>query len=203
MKVELKADQPLTDDACKQATGKTITEWKQHLANKPELAGKRRETINYLHEAMNKDVWWPTTLWVEMQREQGVVLKDGKPDGYNICCTKTISAPIEKVFAAFTNGQVADWLGDSAKADASSNLSDARGNRGSATRVRENKDLRYKWQTAGSPDETDVDVMFTEKAGKTGIVLNHNRIQTRDEADGLRRAWGESFDRLKALMEGK
>ncbi len=34
--------------------------------------------------------------------------------------------------------------------------------------------------------------------GKTTINCYHKRIATRAEADGLRRAWGEALDRLKA-----
>lgn len=205
MKVELKSDFPITDDSCKQATGKTIGEWMAQLEQRPELEGKRRETINFLYDAMGrgKDTWWATTIWVERERSKGVVLKDGRPDGYNICATKTITAPLHQVFEAFTGPMLASWFGDDAKATADGSLTDQAGNQATAIRVREGKDIRYKWRTAGGSDETDVDVMFAEKAGKTGITLNHGRIQTRDEADGLRRAWGECFNRLKANLEAK
>ena len=38
-----------------------------------------------------KNVWWPTTIWVEYERTKGVVIKkDGLIDGFNICVTTTI-----------------------------------------------------------------------------------------------------------------
>ena len=47
-----------------------------------------------------------------------------------------------------------------------------------------------------------VDVTFQDKGkGKTGLMLNHHRIQNRPEADGLRAAWSAAFDRLKAMLE--
>jgi uncharacterized protein YndB with AHSA1/START domain len=67
--------------------------------------------------------------------------------------------------------------------------------------VRQDKDLRFTWNTKGSTDDAQVDVMFAETAGKTGMTPTHGRIQTRAEADGLRRAWGEAFDRLKKRLE--
>lgn len=32
-------------------------------------------------------------------------------------------------------------------------------------------------------------------------LVNHTRIQTRDEADGLRAAWAQTLDQLKASCE--
>jgi hypothetical protein len=47
-----------------------------------------------------------------------------------------------------------------------------------------------------------IDVQFQDKGkGKTGLLVNLSRIQTRAEADGLRVAWAEALDRLKAVCE--
>ena len=49
---------------------------------------------------------------------------------------------------------------------------------------------------------TQVDVQFQDKGkGKTGLLVNHTRIQTREEADGLRAAWAKALDQLKAVCE--
>jgi len=49
---------------------------------------------------------------------------------------------------------------------------------------------------------TQVDVQFQDKGkGKTGLLVNHTRIQTRAEADSLRAAWASALDQLKALCE--
>jgi uncharacterized protein YndB with AHSA1/START domain len=95
------------------------------------------------------------------------------------------------------------WYDDAPKQASDGSFEDGAGNKATATRLREAKDLRFKWRTSGSPDETEVDVTFPPRGnGKPGITLMHNRIQTREEADGLRRAWSEAFDRMKAKLEG-
>lgn len=77
------------------------------------------------------------------------------------------------------------------------------GNAGTWARLRPGKDVRIAWTTAGVATPTQVDAAFADKGkGKTGITLTHNRIQTREEADGLREAWGAAFVRLKAAMDG-
>jgi len=123
-----------------------------------------------------------------------------RPEGYSICVTKSIAAPVEEVFSTF-RGSDLSWLGKGTVPVEADGFKDAAGNSAVAIRVRPGKDLRYKWQTAGVPDTTDVDIAFVEKAGKTGITLTHNRIQTREESDGLRKAWSEAFTALKTRLE--
>lgn len=201
MKVTLQSDFDLTDAACLVATGRPMSDWFKIIEGMPELEGKRRETLAYLYDHGQKNAWWPTTIWVEMQRAKGVTLKDGRPDGYNICVTKSVAKPVAEVFGAFQNSLVEKWFGDGAQVESDGGIRDSVGNRGTAVRIRENKDLRYKWLTSGVEDETDVDITFVQTGPKTGITLTHNRIQSRAEADGLRKAWGEALSRLKTLLE--
>lgn len=204
MKVELVSDHPVTEEGCLESTGKPLSEWIAFLEAHPDLAAKRRDATQDLYNQMGrgKDIWWPTTVFVEYQRKHNIVKKDGLFEGYNICATKTIGAPVEEVFKAWTTSDITKWLGEDVVLEPDMSISDSNGNVGKATRVRENKDLRYVWQTAGVPNETALDVTFPDNGkGKVTVMANHARIQTREEADGLRRAWGEAFDRLKALVE--
>ena len=205
MKVKYEAEFPETDAACKKSTGKTMKQWFKALEDQGELTKKRRDAINWLHAEMDKDLWWCTTVWVEYERANGVVKKDGLGEGYNICVTKTVAAPVAEVFEAWANpGQLSEWFGSDVKADASDGgrFNDGCGNSGEYLRVRENKDLRFTWENDEAESATRVDVAFADKGkGKTGITLNHQRIQNRREADGLRKAWGESFDSLKSMLE--
>lgn len=201
MQIELESDYDLTDAACKEATGQTFSHWIAAIEARPELKGKRRECVNlWLYPEMGKNIWWATTAWVECERKNGIFQKDGKIEGYNICVTKKISAPVDKVFSAWTTDAVAKWFGDSPKLSADGSIEDGTGNKATALRIREKKDLRYRW-TGSAGNETQVEVTFTEEGGRTALMLYHNRLQTREEADGLRRAWGEAFNRLKAALE--
>ncbi len=205
MKVIHKSDFPVTDAACKKATGRTMKEWFKAIEAQGDIAGKRRDAINWLHAEMNKDLWWCTTVWVEFERANGVVKKDGLAEGYNICVTKTIAAPVAEVFAAWSDpDQLSRWFGANVSASVKDGgaWDDGCGNSGEYLRVRKNKDLRFNWENADAASVTRVDVAFADKGkGRTGITLNHQRIQNRKEADGLRKAWGEVFDVLKTQLE--
>lgn len=180
MKIELASDHPLTDEACKKATGKTLTEWSDEISARPEFHGRRRDAVNWIWDQTSRSVegaWWGITIWVEHERRIGKIQKDGRIEGYGICSTKTVAAPIDQVMS-----KMAEHIPN-------------------VIRIREGKDIKAKWQTPGVTDETDLDVIFVEKNGKTGITLNHNRIQTREEADGLRKFWSATLDDIKKGLE--
>jgi uncharacterized protein YndB with AHSA1/START domain len=209
MQVEFKADNPVTDPACKKATGRTLKEWFAAIDSQTEIRTKRRDTIHWVYESIGQkspDVWWPTTIWVEYERANGIVnKKDGRGEGYNICSTKSITAPVADVYAAFVNPKsLKAWFGNdtTAKVADGGKWSDGDGNSGEYLRVRENKDLRFTWMHADSESPTQVDVVIADKGkGKTMVTLTHQRIQNRPEADGLRNSWSAAFNRLKALLE--
>lgn len=64
------------------------------------------------------------------------------------------------------------------------------------------KTVRFTWLDEASRNESQVELKITDKDGVSGLVLNHERIQDRGEADGLRATWGDAVTTLKALVEG-
>ncbi len=182
MNVDLHPDFPVDDESCRAATGKTLDEWSELLSAKPELAGKRRESISWLWDQTDRSstaMWWGTTIYVEHERRLGKVQKDGRPEGYNICVTKSVAAPIERVLGALVNSIPSERV----------------------TRVRDGKDVRATWHTPGTEAPTELEAMVKEATGKVGITLYHKRIETRAEADGLRRAWQGRLDEIKRELE--
>jgi uncharacterized protein YndB with AHSA1/START domain len=206
MKVNVQSDQPVTDEACKAATGKTLAEWFAILDSRGGPAQGRREINNYLFGECKVDQWWSPTIAVEYENSKGLAEKDGLKKGYFICSTKTVNAPLEKVYASWASAEgLGKWFGGGVKASVvdGGSFEDADGSKGSYKRVRENKDLRFTWEGSGVTPGSIVDVQFQDKGnGKTGLLVNHDRIQTRADADGLRNAWGEALARLKSVLEG-
>jgi len=201
------SDSPdVTDANAREKTGKTLKQWFAYLEELGGVAKGRRELVNQLYSRAKLDEWWATTLVVEFERARGVLEKDGKPRGYSICSTKTVAAPLERVFAAFGDAKDLDrWLGARTKVEFQDGgtLQNADGDRATFQRIRANKDLRFAWQHEKRAKESQVEVLFAARgADKTGITLNHTRIQSRKDADELRAGWSAAFDQLKQHLEG-
>ena len=205
MKYELNSDHPVTNQAAKAATGKSLDDWYAALDSRDGLKQGRRAVNNFLYE-QKLDPWWCTTIAVEYEKYHDLRKKDGLFEGYFICSTKTIAAAPEEIFQAWANGDaLSKWLGPSTQASVKDGgaYQNKDGDRGTFLRVRSNKDIRMTFENPAFSAPTQVDVQFQDKGkGKTGILLNHTRIQTRAEADALRTAWADALDRLKAMCEG-
>jgi uncharacterized protein YndB with AHSA1/START domain len=138
---------------------------------------------------------------VEYERAKGIVnKKDGLSEGYNICATKSIKASAQSVYDSWTQVTKNAWLGCNS-AQEGQPYEDDGGNSGIWVRLRPGKDVRLSWISNGAENPTSVDAAFSEKDGKTAITVTHSRIQTREEADGLRADWGHALSQLKADLE--
>ncbi len=203
MKLELKSDKPVTDEACKAETGKTISEWFGVIDSLGGLKAGRRAITVHLTQELKIDGWWSATLNVLYEANHKAVEKDGRGKGFNICVTKMIAAPVEKVYDAWVKeSELSEWFGPQTKADVKDGgtFSNADGDAGTYLRVRPGKDLRIRWERADC-EPSMIDVAFTDKGGKTYLLVNLDRVQNREEADGLRRAWNDATARLKSRLE--
>lgn len=205
MKYRFESDHPVTNEAAKRATGKTLDEWYVELDKRDVLKLGRRGANTFLVE-QKVDPWWCTTISVEYEKHHNQRKKDGLFEGYFICSTKTIGASVADVYAAWSTGEkLSEWFGASttARVTDGGQFENGDGDRGTFLRVRAGKDLRFSFENSQFPAASLVDVQFQDKGkGKTGLLVNHSRIQTRAEADALRGAWAEALDRLKTKCEG-
>ena len=204
MKCSFKSDHPVTNEAAKAATGKTLDQWFSELDKLDGLKKGRRAVNNHLVE-QKVDFWWATTIAVEYEKHHDVKKKDGLYEGYFICSTKTIGAPPAEVFSKWASDDgFSKWFG-ATKADVKDGgkFESKDGESGTFSRVRKDKDIRMSFEHKGLSAPTQVDVQFQDKGkGKTGLLVNHSRIQNRGEADGLRVAWAEALNKLKEVCEG-
>ena len=204
MRVEPKSEHPMSDDEARRATGRGWKEWYAMLDAAGGTAPGRRAITDSLMKEHALKPWWAQTIAVEYETAKALREKDGRPKGYAICVTKTIVAPAERVFDAFGSPKsLAAWLGDGARVSFAEGgaLETGDGNRAVFTKIARPKTLRFTWEDADPALASTVELKLTEKDGKTGLVLNHERIQTRPLADGLRAAWGGAIERLKKTLE--
>ncbi|HUQ81851.1 MAG TPA: SRPBCC family protein [Gemmatimonadaceae bacterium] len=204
MQIDVKSEHPLTDANVKATTGQSFDDWFRELDASGGPTPGRRAITGRLMEERGLAAWWAQTIAVEYERARSVHEKDGRPKGYSICVTKTIVAPADRIFDAFGDARLmSTWLGKGAKAELAegASFSTADGNRGRYTKVARPKTLRFSWDDDDPSASSTVELKLTPNGPKCGLVLNHERIQSRAHADGLRAAWGAAIEKLKQTLE--
>ncbi|MBI2839930.1 MAG: SRPBCC domain-containing protein [Acidobacteria bacterium] len=202
MKVTLASEKQLS--GVKRETGKSFDEWFALLDKQVGADKGRREIGMYLGNTVKVDPWWGGTITVEYENARGAKEKDGRPRGYSICATKKLKASPDACFAAWaTPGALDTWLGakHEGKVEDGARLTNADGNVAEIKKINKGKTIRLTWQDPLAAPGTPVEVKFQASGPKTTVMVVHERLQTREEADGLRAAWGEALDRLKAVVE--
>jgi uncharacterized protein YndB with AHSA1/START domain len=206
MKVERRADHAVSDTSCKSATGKTIAEWFKALDSHGGVALGRRTLSHWLMDEHEVDPWWSSTLVAEYEIARGDLAKDGKPKGYSICPTKSIKANAQICFAAFADAASMNaWFGPKHVVELreGGHWRNGDGNKAVIRKVNAGKNIRLIAEDEGLTLPTPVEIKFEGKGDKCTVMVSIERLQTRAEADGYRRAWGDALDRLKAMIESR
>ncbi|MFT3808235.1 SRPBCC family protein [Arenimonas sp.] len=205
MKIELRADHAVDDASAMAGTGRTLKQWFAELDAFGGPGKGRREIGNRLYDTHKLDPWWIATLNIEYEAAHGLKEKDGRAKGYTICATKSVKAAPDACHAAFASAGALDaWLGSKHALDFRDGgaLTNADGNRATIRKINPGKTIKLVWEQSGAGEGTPVEVKFQPAGAKTTVMITHDRLQTRAEADGFRRAWGEALERLKAKLEG-
>jgi uncharacterized protein YndB with AHSA1/START domain len=203
MKVQRKAEHAVSDETCKAATGRTLTEWHEQIDARGGIALGRRKIGDWLAGELKIDPWWSTTITHEYELARGAVEKDGKPKGYAVCATKSVKADPATCYAAFAGAAALDaWFGPrhDARMEDGGHWRNADGNQATVRKVTPGRTIRLVWEDAGLTMPTPVEIKFAPSGAKTTVMVTIERLQTRAEADGYRRAWGEALERLKQTI---
>jgi hypothetical protein len=195
MKVDYKPQSEVSPASAKAATGKTLEEWYAVLDAKGGAAEGRRVLTEYLFRQLKVDAWWTTTIIVEYEKARGVLEKDGLPKGYNICVTKALTVAPERAVEEFSDGSW--WLGKGVKVAEGGSFDAGDGHKGKFKKVTPGKLIRFTWEDPRHAPVEVVDIKAIVTAGKTSLSINHDRLQSRDTADGMREAWAKVLNALK------
>ena len=204
MRVERKADHAVSESSCKSATGKSLAEWFKALDKHGGVALGRRNLSKWIEHEHQVELWWATTITNEYEIARGDLARDGKPKGYSICPTKSIKASPKDCYAAFATAKALDgWFGPKHEVDMrdGGQWRNGDGNRATIKKVNAGRNITLLAEDEGLTLPAPVEIKFTPNGANCTVMISVERLQTRAEADGYRRAWGEALDRLKASIE--
>jgi len=140
-----------------------------------------QEIVAHLRDKHEVPAWWQQMVAVTYEQARGLRDIGEKPAGYEISVSRTIAAPVNRAFKAWSDDQTRKrWL----REDFTVRKSTA------------NKTLRINW-----PDGTDLVVAFYPKGEKSQVVAQHAKLKDAKSAARMKKFWGEALDRLKDSLE--
>jgi hypothetical protein len=166
-------------------TGKGWQEWFALLDGAKASTWPHKEIAAFLHDEHGVPGWWCQMVTVGYEQARGKRVQHQRADGkFAASASKTIDAPIERLFDAFRQESARDgWLGTSGITIRKS------------TRP---KSMRITWK-----DGTSVSVSFIKKGpAKSQVAIEHEKLTRAGDVARMKRAWGTALDKLKTKLEG-
>lgn len=174
----------VSDDAVRQATGKSWPEWLALLDAWGGREQKHPEIARFVSEEHGVDGWWAQTVTVGYERARGMRAVHQRPDGlYSASASKTMAVPVERLYAAFVEETERDrWLEPG------------------ELRLRTsqpNRSARFDL----AANDTRLGVIFTARSPeKSTAQLQHEKLPTAEDVDSWRAHWKARLDRLATIL---
>jgi hypothetical protein len=168
--------QSMSGEAVFKATGKHLKDWFAILRKMGAAKMTHKEIALALHQKHKVPGWWSQMVTVEFERETGKrQLGQTCYGDFQVTVTKTVSGSLDqalqvwqKMAAGHTGFSGVSFEGKPA--------------------VSKSEKWRY-WRVPLSDGSRVVAVIGVRGPGKSQIAINHEKIQSRDSADGWRTFW--------------
>ncbi len=173
----------VSDKAVVSATGQSWEQWFAILDKARAKDWDHKTIVAYLRENYTISGWWQQTVTVGYERARGKRAVHQTRSGFVANKSKTISAPVETVFAFWTDGRKRKrWLAEPL----------------TFSTKRLNKTLRFVWGENGER----VSVGFLGKVnGKTTVTVQHERLKNQSAVAKQKAYWAERLEQLAQLVE--
>lgn len=175
----------ISDATVQLRTGKR---WKEWFSILDHIGGKKkshRELVIFLNQRYPRlGGWWEQMITVAYEQARGLRQPHQQAAGFTANVSKTINAPLARLYSAWTQGaKRSRWLPGAALA---------------IRKTTRNKSLR----ATGDDGKTNLEVNFYAKgAGKSQVVVQHTRLADAKAVARSKAFWRARLDALKASLE--
>jgi len=178
---QIKRVNGVTDDAVKAKTGKKWEEWFKVLDRAGARMMDHQEIRQFAQEQLGLTIWWSRLLTLGYEQDRGVRQKHQRGSRFEVDRSKTLAAPLAVVWQAWHDETVlARWMP---------------GITFQFAKATPDRTLHLDW-----PGDTHVVVVFSEKAGKTKVIVSHERLRNAEDVARLQEFWSAALERLKDVI---
>jgi hypothetical protein len=178
----------VSDDAVRKATGHGWEEWLALLDGEGAMALDHKTIALMLHDKHGVEEWWCQAVTVGYEQARGKREKYQTPDGFQAGVSKTIQAPVGKLYKAWEDeGQRERWLGD---------------HQVEVRTATADKSMRMTWLSKGTEEGSSVEVYFWPKdANKCLVQVQQRKLADAAAVQRVRAYWSVKLENLRAMME--
>jgi uncharacterized protein YndB with AHSA1/START domain len=172
------------DDAVHSATGKDWQAWFEIL----DLAGAReldhKGIVAYLKDHHDMSPWWQQQVTVSYEQARGLRQIHEMPDGFQISRSKTIGAPISRLYSAWIKPELREaWLGTADMKIRS---------------TKPEKSIRITWPEPAGLVEVN---FYAKSSNKSQVTVQHSKLDDQEQTGEMKVYWAQALTRLQILLE--
>ena len=175
----------ISSSAVKAKTGKDWKQWFAILDKAGAKKWKHSEIAAYLHDECECPPWWSQMVTVGYEQARGLREKNQTISGFAASVSKTIAAPLGKLFTAWKDAKARSaWFRDAAKIE--------------IRKATANKRLLI----TGANGSTAIDLNFYEKGtGKSQVVVQERKLKDAKHVEKIKKYWSDALEKLKSHLE--
>jgi len=173
----------VTDASVREHTGRDYAGWFSLLDERGAVHRSHTEIAAWLGRDQGVPAWWAQSVTVAYEQARGLRVPGQKKDGFAVSVSRTVRAPVERLFAAFVDeGERGRWLPDHEFAVRT------------ATAPRR--------LTADFDRSTRITARFTAKhGGGSTVAFEHTKLADAASAARAKEFWRHRLGRLTAMLE--
>jgi len=173
----------MSDAAVKAKTGKDWKEWFSILDKAGAKKMTHQETAKYLSSNHDVGPWWQQMVTVTYEQARGLREKYQTAGGYQISVSRTVNAPLAKLYKSFANEKARNaWLAEEDLV---------------VRKATANKLMRVTWNDG----ESSLEIGFHAKDHKAQVVVQHSKLPNAKASEKMKAFWTKALDRLRASLE--
>lgn len=173
----------ISDEAVRAKTGMDWGEWFAILDAAGAQNMTHKQIVVFLADNYAVGAWWQQMVTVTYEQARGLREKHEMPEGYQISRSRTLAAPLDRVYSAWADAsQRARWLPEAEF---------------TVRKATPDKGLRATWIDG----ESALDLRLTAKGDqKTQVTVQHYRLQSAEQGEEMKRYWSEALDKLEEFV---
>jgi len=174
----------MSDIAVKAKTGKNWKDWFAVLDQAGARKMNHQEIVKLVSEKHDVGPWWQQMVTVSYEQARGLREKYQKPAGYQISVSRTVNAPVARLYKSFADARSrSSWLPE----------------KGFVVRTKTaDRSMRVSW----NDNKTSLEINFYPKAAdKTQVVVQHSKLPDAKSSAKMKTYWGKALDRLRTSLE--